>query len=90
MDMRKKLLGEEHPETLTSMGNLATTYWKLRRWNKAEQLEVQVMDMTMKLLGEEHPDTLTSMGNLATTYWKLGRWNEAEQSSYGHDNGAAW
>ena len=26
MDMRKKLLGAEHPDTLTSMGNLASTY----------------------------------------------------------------
>ena len=25
MDMRKKLLGEEHPDTLLSMGNLANT-----------------------------------------------------------------
>ncbi|KAF8808894.1 hypothetical protein BYT27DRAFT_7188403 [Phlegmacium glaucopus] len=26
MDMRKKLHGAEHPDTLTSMGNLATLY----------------------------------------------------------------
>jgi hypothetical protein len=26
MDMRKKLLGAEHPDTLTSMANLASTY----------------------------------------------------------------
>ena len=50
MDMRKKLLGTEHPDTLTSMGNLASTYWNQGRWNEAEQLEVQVMDMSKKLL----------------------------------------
>jgi Tetratricopeptide repeat len=49
MDMRKKLLGAEHPDTLTSMANLASTYWKQGRWNEAEQLQVQVMDMMTKL-----------------------------------------
>ena len=58
MDMRKKLLGDEHPDTLTAMGNLANTYFNQERWNEAEQLEVQVMDMAKKLFGAEHPDTL--------------------------------
>jgi hypothetical protein len=68
MDMNKKLLGAEHPSTLRSMENLASTYWNQGRWNEAEQLEVQVMDMRKKLLGAEHSDTLKSMGNLARTY----------------------
>ena len=79
MDMRKKLLGEKHPDTLISMGYLARTYWDQGRWNEAEQLQLQVMEMTKKLLGLEHPHTLNSMANLAITYWNKGRWNEAEQ-----------
>ena len=64
MDMTKKLHGAEHPDTLYSMTNLASIYQSQRRWNEAEQLDVQVMDMTKKLLGEEHPDTLSSMASL--------------------------
>ena len=79
MGMRKMLLGTEHPDTLTSMGNLAKTYRNQGRWNEAEQLEIQVMDMRKKQLGAEHPDTLISIGNLAKTYRNQGRWNEAEQ-----------
>ena len=79
MDVRKKLLGAEHPDTITSVANLASTYRKQGRWNEAEKLEVQVMDMTEKLLGAEHLDTLSSMANLATTYRNQGRWNEAVQ-----------
>ena len=79
MDMRKKLLGEEHPDTLTSMANLASTYRNQGRWNEAEKLFVKVMDMRKKLLGEEHPDTLTSMANLASTYRNQGRLDEAEK-----------
>ena len=79
MDMRKRLLGADHPDTLTSMGNLAVTYHSQGKWNEAEQLEVQVMDMRKKLLGADHPDTLKSMANLAGTYHSQGKWNEAEQ-----------
>ena len=45
MDMRKKLLGEEHPLTLTSMANLASTYQNQGRWNEAEKLELEVMKL---------------------------------------------
>ena len=79
MDMRKKLLGAEHPDTLASMGDLASIYCNQGRWNEAEQLHIQVIDMTKKLLGAEHPDTLKSMGDLASTYCNQGRWDEAEQ-----------
>ena len=73
------LFRSEHPDTLTSMANLAVTYRNQGRWNEAEQLDIQVMDMRKKVLGAEHPDTLTSMANLAVTYRDQGRRNEAEQ-----------
>jgi tetratricopeptide (TPR) repeat protein len=75
---RKIHLGAEHPSTLTSMANLASTYWNQGRWAEAETLDVQVMDTTKRVLGEEHPDTLSSMANLASTYRNQGRWTEAE------------
>ena len=66
MDMRKKLLGAEHPHTLTCMANLASIYWNQGKWNEAEQLDIQVMDMKKKVLGAEHPHTINSMKNLAS------------------------
>ncbi|KAF8799504.1 hypothetical protein BYT27DRAFT_7120329 [Phlegmacium glaucopus] len=78
MDMRKKVLGAEHPDTLMSMGNLANTYCDQGRWSEAEQLVVQVMDMRKKVLGADHPHTLRSMQNLAYIYHNQGRWNDAE------------
>ncbi|KAH7146082.1 hypothetical protein EDB81DRAFT_759388 [Dactylonectria macrodidyma] len=36
--MRKRVLGEEHPLTLTSMANLASTYMNQGRWKEAEEL----------------------------------------------------
>jgi hypothetical protein len=64
METRKRVLGVEHPSTLTSMANLASTYSGQGRWKEAEELEVQVMETKKRVLGVEHPSTLTSMANL--------------------------
>ena len=79
METRKRVLGQEHPDTLTSMGNLASTYQDQGRWKEAEELEVQVVETEKRVLGQEHPSTLISMGNLALTYQNQGRWKEAEE-----------
>ena len=79
METRRRMLGPEHPDTLTSMSNLASTYWNQGRWTEAEELEVQVMEIARRVLGPEHPSTLTSMGNLASTYTNQGRLTEAEE-----------
>ena len=69
----------EHPDTLTSMNDLAVTYLRRGRWTEAETLFVQVMQTRKTVLGPEHPDTLESMSNLALTYRDQGRWTEAEK-----------
>jgi hypothetical protein len=76
METRKTKLGPDHPDTLTSMANLASTYRNPGRWDEAETLFVQVMETSKTKLGPDHPDTLTSMNNLAFT-WK-GQSRDAE------------
>ncbi|RYP33057.1 hypothetical protein DL768_011108 [Monosporascus sp. mg162] len=77
-ELRREILGEEHPKTLKSLNNLATTYLDQGRWNEAESLVMQVVEARKRVLGKEHPSTLTSTANLALTYWYQGRWKEAE------------
>jgi hypothetical protein len=36
MEKRKQVLGDDHPDTLTSMANLAATYSNQGRWKDAE------------------------------------------------------
>ena len=79
METRERVLGPEHPDTLTSMSNLASTYRNQGRWDKAEELEAQAMETRRRLLGSEHPDTLTSISNLASTYRNQCRCDEAEE-----------
>jgi tetratricopeptide (TPR) repeat protein len=75
----KRVLGGEHPDTLTSMANLAATYMYQGRWKEAEELQAKELEISRRLLGAEHPDSLISIANLASTYMYQGRWKEAEE-----------
>lgn len=44
METSKRVLGDEHPDTLSSMANLAATWSSQGRWKEAEELEVRVME----------------------------------------------
>jgi hypothetical protein len=76
MQARKRVLTDEHPDTLASMANLAATYRNQGRWKEAEELEVQVLETRKRVL-TEHPDTLISMHNLASTLQSQARHEEA-------------
>ena len=52
IETSKTKLGADHPSTLTSMANLASTYRNQGRWKEAEELEVQVMETFKRVLGE--------------------------------------
>ena len=65
LDLSKKVLGPEHPATLTSLTNLARTFSDQGKYEQADELGVKVLDPHIRVLGPEHPDTLTSMANLA-------------------------
>jgi hypothetical protein len=77
MEIRKRVLGSEHPLTLASTANLASTYWNQGRWEEAEKLGVYVMETYKTKLGPHHPDTLTSMANLAFIWKDQGRHADA-------------
>ena len=79
METSKRVLGQEHPSTLTSMDNLVLTYQNQGRWKEAEELFVQVIDTRKRVLGYQDPDTLTSLAGLAATYLSQGRSSEAKE-----------
>ena len=65
----RRVLGEEHPDTLKAMGNLAGDAWGRGDAGGAGAGRGGGGRM-QRVLGEEHPATLTAMGNLAE---RLGR-----------------
>ena len=67
-EIDRRMLGVEHPDTLTSMNNLASTYWAQGRTAEAAALQEEALEKRRRILGVEHPNTLASMNNLASTY----------------------
>ena len=64
--VRKKILGDEHSDTLDGVAMVGLACILNGRWDDAEKLFVQVMETRKTKLGVDHPDTLTSMANLAS------------------------
>jgi tetratricopeptide (TPR) repeat protein len=63
--LRKRVLGPEHPNTLTSMSNLAGVLNSKGKYEEAEAMNRQTLARREKVLGPEHPNTLTSVYCLA-------------------------
>jgi TIR domain/Tetratricopeptide repeat/NB-ARC domain len=72
LDTFRRLLGDEHPATLSSMNNLADTLRRLGDLGGARTLHEQTLTTCRRVLGDEHPATLSSMSNLALTLRGLG------------------
>ncbi|RDL30230.1 uncharacterized protein BP5553_10508 [Venustampulla echinocandica] len=75
---RSLVLGQDHPDTLTSMNNLAFLLKRQGNYSEAEPIYRQTLELSEKVLGQEHPDTLISMNNLACLLKQQGNYNEAE------------
>ena len=65
---RLRVLGPDHPETLTTRANLAR--WRGRRGIPAGAVAAfeELLADYQRVLGPDHPETLTTRANLA--YWR--------------------
>ncbi len=77
-NIRKKALGEEHPNVTQSLNNLALLYQAQGKYAEAEPLYLQALELNKKLLGIEHPYVAKNLNNLAALYRSQGRYTEAE------------
>jgi eukaryotic-like serine/threonine-protein kinase len=78
LDLRRRVLGPEHPETVGTMINLAAVYDLEGKSAQAEALDSQALAIQRRVLGPEHSDTLKSMMNLAYVYFNEGKYAQAE------------
>ncbi|GAA2815614.1 tetratricopeptide repeat protein [Streptomyces showdoensis] len=69
---RERVLGQDHPSTLSSRNNLAGAYEYAGDLGRAIPLyEATVADF-VRVLGPDHPDTLAARNNLAGAYESAG------------------
>ncbi|KUL81728.1 hypothetical protein ZTR_09475 [Talaromyces verruculosus] len=78
LDAREKVLGREHPDTLTSVNNLGLVLSRQGKYEEAEAMHRQALDAREKVLGREHPNTLTSVHNLGSVLDSQAKYEEAE------------
>src|SRR6266540_3002275 len=76
--IRQKTLGAEHPDTPTSLDNLAYLYYEKGDYAQAEPLYRRALAIREETLGAEHPDTATVLNNLALLYYQKGDYAQAE------------
>ena len=73
------MLGEDHPDILTSANNLARDLRALGEYELAHQLNEDTLTRRRRVLGEDHPGTLGSASNLARDLRALGEHERARQ-----------
>ncbi|KAH8823102.1 Tetratricopeptide repeat-domain-containing protein [Flagelloscypha sp. PMI_526] len=58
LELRKRVFGLEHPDTLNAMANLALTYSHLGQHTGAHNLYKEAIELTTRIFGEDNPETL--------------------------------
>ncbi|MGH3833207.1 MAG: FxSxx-COOH system tetratricopeptide repeat protein [Pseudonocardiaceae bacterium] len=76
-DLRRSVLGEDHPDTLQTASGLSFNLWELGQHERARELGEDTLARCRRVLGEDHPDTLRAASFLAGTLGELGRYERA-------------
>jgi non-specific serine/threonine protein kinase/serine/threonine-protein kinase len=76
--LRGELLGDDHPDTLTSKHNLAELYRLQSKYDQAEALHREALEGRARTLGPDDPSTLQSKNDLAVVYWYQRKYDQAE------------
>ncbi len=79
LDIRKRIFGEEHPETLDTMETLAGLLQDYGDSEQARRMTDTILEVRRRTLGEEHPDTLSAMAEKVDGLWDRGDLEEAER-----------
>ncbi len=64
MQLRQRLLGEEHPDVATTYNNLAELYYSQGRYSEAEALFQKALEIAELSLAVDHPHTAIIRENL--------------------------
>ncbi|MFH1277193.1 MAG: tetratricopeptide repeat protein [Candidatus Eisenbacteria bacterium] len=79
VDLRRRLLGPEHPEVLKSQEALADLLIRQDDPRKAEEISREILAIRQRTLGEDDPETIDATENVAWCLEEEGRYDEAER-----------
>jgi eukaryotic-like serine/threonine-protein kinase len=78
-DLRTERLGDDHPDTLTAMSELANALFRLNRLDEVEELDRRTLSIRRRTLGEEDPETIRATNSLAATLFARAHYTEAAE-----------
>jgi hypothetical protein len=78
LSVHTRVLGAEHPDTLTSSNNLAVSLSLQGKYAEAECVIRDVLHARRRALGEDHLETLKTAENLVGSLWGQHKYEEAE------------
>ncbi|MCP4247420.1 MAG: tetratricopeptide repeat protein [bacterium] len=79
LQIRRRILGDEHPQTLGSLHALGVMLQRARKPDESESLLRQAVEIRRRVLGGEHSDTLWSMCELGCVLGNQSKIVEAEK-----------
>lgn len=68
LELSRKTMGVEHPDTLEALNIIAYTYWKLGKQQEATEQWETLYSLQCKAFGEDHPNTLHTLKRLKEKY----------------------
>jgi serine/threonine protein kinase len=79
LETRRRLLGNEHPDTLSSVEQVAVVLFNQGKIAESEPLAREALAGRRRVLGEEHRDTLQSVGSMGALLQAQGKFDEASE-----------
>ena len=78
LDVRKVVLGTQHPDYTSSLNNLGHVYHNMNDYVNAEICYSEALEIRKSILGEQHPNYAISLCNLGGLYYTMGKYAKAE------------
>jgi len=79
LETRRRILGNNHQDTLKSITIMGNLFFKQRKFKEAEKYYLEALKGRLALLGNEHEDTLKAMNNMGILLATQGKFVEAEE-----------
>jgi hypothetical protein len=64
LEKQRRILGDDHPDTLNTINNLGLLLQDLRKLDQAEPFLREALEKSRLLRGDDHPSTIQTMYNL--------------------------
>jgi serine/threonine protein kinase/Tfp pilus assembly protein PilF len=78
LETRRRILGNEHPSTLASIGSMGVLLYYQGKYDEAQVYYAEALETQRRVLGNEHPDTLRTINSMFVLSYYQGKYDEAQ------------